>query len=58
MADIERRAFDARIGLGRLCAEAGVSRTVATRWKGGEYTPLLSTIAKLEKRLVEFETCI
>lgn len=53
MAAIERRAFDARIGLHKLCGQAGVSGTIATRWRRGEAIPTLPTIGKLEAKLDE-----
>lgn len=56
MADIERRAFEARIGLHKLCRDAGLSGTIATRWNRGRTAPSLPTIGKLEKMLVAIET--
>ena len=53
MAAVERRAVDARIGLHRLCKQAGVSGTIASRWSKGEAVPTLPTIGKLEAKLDE-----
>ena len=55
MQDVERRAIDARVGLHRLCIEAGVSATIATRWMRRTHTPTLPTIGKLERKLAELE---
>lgn len=56
MADVERRAFDARIGLSALCKSADVSRTVAYRWmREKKITPSLPTIGKLEHALERLE---
>ncbi len=51
MQGIAKEAFDRRIGLSALCAQAGVSRTVAYRFERGEYLPTLRTIGKLERAL-------
>lgn len=51
MDAIAKEAFDRRIGLSSLCAQAGVSRTVAYRFERGECMPTLPTIGKLEKAL-------
>lgn len=55
MAAVERRATDARIGLSQLCHQAGLSRTIATRWQNNAYTPLLPTIGRLEVELDRIE---
>ena len=51
MEAIERRAFDARIALTKLCTDAKVSPTTASRWKSRQAIPSLATIGKLEKAL-------
>lgn len=55
MADVEGRAFAARITIHALCKDAGLSGTIATRWNNGRYTPSLATIGKLEQKLTEME---
>ena len=51
MQNIADEAFNRRIGLSALCAQAGISRTVAYRFERGEYMPSLPTIGKLEQAL-------
>lgn len=51
MEAIEKGSFDARIGLRRLCVEAGISPTVIYRWQRRQITPTLETIGKLERTL-------
>lgn len=53
MADVERRAYEARIELSPLCHQAGLSRTIAYRWKRREAIPSMPTIGKLERKLDE-----
>jgi hypothetical protein len=55
MAEVEQRAFDARISLHTLCRQANVSGTIATRWLQKTGTPLLPTIGKLESQLALIE---
>lgn len=51
MQAVADRALEYRIGLSALCAQAGVSRTVAARWERGTATPTLPTIGRLEREL-------
>lgn len=52
MEALEKRAFEARIGLSHLCHRAGLSRTIATRWQNDRsVVPLLPTIGKLENAM-------
>lgn len=55
MMALEYRALAYRVGLSALCARAGVSRTVAYRWKSpkGRVVPTLETIGRLERKLDE-----
>ena len=55
MAALEKRAFDARIGLHALCKRAGISGTVITRWRDGTGLPSLPTIGKLEDAIAAVE---
>lgn len=55
MEQVRVRTFAARMSLYALCAEAGVSGTVITRWIKRTYTPSLKTIGKLEKALDRIE---
>lgn len=54
LGDIERRAFDARISLYKLCKEAGVAPSTVSRWRAGT-KPGVSTIGSLEKALDRIE---
>jgi DNA-binding phage protein len=51
MVALERNAFAARIGLHRICSDAGVSGTVITRWRKRQGVPSIETIGKLETAL-------
>ena len=55
MADVEKRAFAARITLYKLCEDTGLSGTIASRWTRGGGTPSLATIGRLEQKLTEME---
>lgn len=55
MKSVEYKALALRIDLSALCARAGLSRTIATRWKKGAGTPSLPTIQKLERELAAVE---
>ncbi len=49
------RALAYRVNLSALCARAGLSRTIAYRWKWKDSPPTLPTIGKLERALDEIE---
>ncbi len=55
MTAVEARALAARIGLHTLCSRAKLSGTIATRWLQKGKAPLLHTIGKLERELVNVE---
>ena len=55
MANVEKRAFAARITLYKLCEDVGLSGTIASRWTAGRGTPSLATIGRLEQKLTEME---
>jgi len=54
LGSIERRAFDARIPLYKLCKQAGVAPSTVTRWRAG-MKPGVTTIGKLERELDRIE---
>jgi len=53
MANVAKNALDSRIELSALCKRAGVSPTIAYRYKKDGIAPTLPTIGKLECALVE-----
>lgn len=54
LADIERRAFEARVPIYKLCQQADVAPSTVSRWKAG-VKPGVTTIGKLERRLDAIE---
>ncbi len=55
MEAVEKRAVAARVGLSSLCRQAGISYTVAYRWRARTYLPTLPTIGKLEETMAGIE---
>lgn len=54
LAAIERRAFEARVPIYKLCQQAGVAPSTVSRWKAG-VKPGVTTIGKLERELDKIE---
>ena len=52
---LEDRSFKARIGIGELCAQAGVAASTFSRWKKKPSSMRPKTVAKLEAKLDEIE---
>ncbi|MDE2595993.1 MAG: transposase [Sphingomonadales bacterium] len=60
IADIEHRAFIARVSMNRVCREAGLDPTTFSRWKKSDRNPepigaTLRSIGKLYDALAKLE---
>lgn len=53
---IDRRAYDARIPIYKLCIRAGIAPATVSRWRGEKASkPTARSLLKLENALTEIE---
>lgn len=55
LAELEKRAFAARLPIYKVCERAGVSPATITNWRKEKVNPNASTIGKLETALEAIE---
>lgn len=56
LAVIERRAFEARVPIYKLCKRASVAPATISRWRNGTHAPTVLTLEKLENALTAIES--
>lgn len=48
-AEIEKRAYDARLSMAEACRRAGISHSTWMRWKSGDTNPSIAIYERLVK---------